>query len=155
MRRTDREITDRSEMLRIVQSCDCCRLGFNEPGGAYILPLNFVAEDVDGQLTLFFHSATAGKKIDLVQAQPQVGFEMDTAHALLSADTACGHSYLYESVMGKGDISLLTRGEEKRAALMKIMEKYTGKADWDIPDAALASVAILRLTVTEWSCKAH
>ena len=41
MRRKDREVTDFSRMLEIVQRCDCCRIGLVEDGEAYIVPLNF------------------------------------------------------------------------------------------------------------------
>ena len=48
MIRKDREITDRSEQLAIMEACDVCRIALNgEDGYPYIVPLNFGVE-VDG-----------------------------------------------------------------------------------------------------------
>lgn len=41
MRRRDREITDNEKIKEIIKACDCCRLGFNDNGKVYIVPLNF------------------------------------------------------------------------------------------------------------------
>ena len=64
MRRKDREITSYDKMLEIMQSCDCCRIGLKDKDGVYILPLNFGYEEKSGKLTLYFHGASEGKKID-------------------------------------------------------------------------------------------
>lgn len=41
MRRADRAVTDRERILQVIESCECCRVGFSCPEGAYIVPLNF------------------------------------------------------------------------------------------------------------------
>lgn len=41
MRRADRAVTDRERILRVIEACSCCRVGFSCPEGAYIVPLNF------------------------------------------------------------------------------------------------------------------
>ena len=41
MRRKDREVTDREKIKDIVGRCSCCRLGFQDEGGVYIVPLSF------------------------------------------------------------------------------------------------------------------
>lgn len=41
MRRKDREVLDYQEMLNIMHSYDCCRLGFIDDDSTYIVPLNF------------------------------------------------------------------------------------------------------------------
>lgn len=107
MRRKDREITSYDKMLEIMQSCDCCRIGLKDKDSVYILPLNFGYEEKSGKLTLYFHGASEGKKIDLIKQQNTASFEMDTKHQLVEADVACSYSYLYQSIMGKGKISLV------------------------------------------------
>lgn len=102
MRRKDREITNYDKMLEIMKSCDCCRIGLNDKDGVYIIPLNFGYEENSGILTLYFHGASEGKKIDLIKQQNTASFEMDTKHQLVEADVACSYSYLYQSIMGKG-----------------------------------------------------
>lgn len=89
MRRRDREITDREKMLEIVAECDCCRLGLVDNGEAYIVPMNFGFEDAGSALTLYFHCAAEGRKLDLIGSGADVSFEMDCSHALRAADIAC------------------------------------------------------------------
>ena len=95
MRRRDREITDRAKILEIVAECDCCRLGLVDNGEAYIVPMNFGFEDAGSALTLYFHCAAEGRKLDLIGSGADVSFEMDCSHALRAADIACAFSYSY------------------------------------------------------------
>lgn len=153
MRRKDREITDRETINEIIRSCDCCRLGFRDRQGVYILPLNFGFTEENGQRVFFFHGAAQGKKAELIKSQPHIGFELDTAHEVESAPDACGYSFRYKSVIGEGSVCFINNDGEKRAALCLIMEHYTGKADWQFDERILASTAVIKLTVTSLSCK--
>ena len=76
MRRADRAVTDRERILRVIESCSCCRVGFSCPEGAYIVPLNFAF--VPGPPDRFyFHGAHEGRKAELIRTAPRVGFELD------------------------------------------------------------------------------
>ena len=154
MRRRDREITDRDKMLEIVAECDCCRLGLVDNGEAYIVPMNFGFEDAGGALTLYFHCASEGRKIDWIGSSADVSFEMDCGHALRAADIACAFSYSYGCVMGRGHAAPVTDNDEKHHALGLIMRHYSGKADCSFDPRALERLTIIRLTVSDWSCKA-
>ena len=69
MRRTDRAVTDRERILQVIESCECCRVGFSCPEGAYIVPLNFAF--VPGTPDRFyFHGAQEGRKADLIRTAP-------------------------------------------------------------------------------------
>ena len=78
MRRKDRAVTDRAQILDILSRCHCCRLGFQDKEEVYIVPLNFGYTESDGHLTLYFHSARQGRKIDLIARTHRAGFELDT-----------------------------------------------------------------------------
>ena len=121
MRRADREIRKFDRMLAVADACDCCRLGLLDDAGAYIVPLNFGYEAEGEKLTLYFHGAGQGKKIDLIREQKSASFEMDTRHALVEGETACAYSYRYQSVMGRGRIRLIEEYEEKVHGLQAIM----------------------------------
>lgn len=73
MRRNDREVTDDKKIDEIILNCNCCRLGFMDGVGTYILPLNFGFKHERGIRTFYFHGAKEGKKIRLITAQPHVG----------------------------------------------------------------------------------
>ena len=119
MRRKEREVTDYNKMIEILKLCDCCRIGLVDDKGAYIVPMNFGYEDNNGKLTLYFHGATEGKKIDLINNQPEISFETDTKHELVTSDTACGHSYLYQSIMGRGQVKIVADRDTKIKDLIK------------------------------------
>ena len=156
MRRKDREVTDFKKMLEIMEGCDCCHLGLVDETGVYIVPLNFgYMTDESGKLTLYFHGAAKGKKIDLIKESPCVGFEMDRKHKLVENEAACEYSFLYQSIIGKGNIKPLEGYEEKAAGFAAIMKHYTGRDNWELPQKAVDATAVMKLTVEEWSCKEH
>lgn len=41
MRRRDREITDKQEILEVMRKCDVCRIALHDGDYPYIVPLNF------------------------------------------------------------------------------------------------------------------
>lgn len=155
MRRSDREITDRNKMMEILSACDCCRLGLIDENGAYIVPLNFGYEEIDGKILLYFHGAAAGKKFDLISAQKTAAFEMDRKHQLIKGTAACAYSYLYQSIMGNGTIQILNHHEEKIHALNVLMSHYSDKSNWDFKREQADMIAIIKMEVTNWSCKEH
>lgn len=108
LRRKDREVKDYQEIIKIIDACDCCRLGFVDDKEAYIVPLNFGYEIIGSNLTLFFHSAKEGRKIDLVNKQKSVAFELDCSHKLVEGKEACDYTFLYQSVMGKGKLEIVS-----------------------------------------------
>lgn len=80
---------------------------------------------------------------------------MDCGHKLRTADTACGHSFTYRSVMGSGPLVPLPSPAEKRIGLTAIMAHVTGRDGWDFPEASLERTAVYRLNVRTWSAKAN
>ena len=57
MRRKDREVKELSEITRIIDSSDCCRLGLVDKGKAYIVPMNFGYEVIGGEIVLYRKTA--------------------------------------------------------------------------------------------------
>ena len=143
MRRTDRELTGISELRAILDQCDAMRIAGQDAEGFFIFPVNY------------FHSATEGRKARAFAQGCEIAFEMDCGHKLRTADTACGHSFTYRSVMGTGQVVPLASPEEKRTGLMAVMAHATGRDDWDFPDASLQKTAVYRLRVRTWSAKAN
>lgn len=155
MRRKDREITDTIRIADIISRCTCCRIGFHDDGEVYIVPLNFGYEARDNTYVFYFHGAREGRKIDLIQKNPHVGFEMDTNYALNEADMACGHSARFQSIIGNGTVSMVSELEEKKLGLSLLMEHNTGKREWDFDEKMLNAVAVFKMVVTKMSCKEH
>lgn len=153
MRRKDREVTNPVKVADIVDRCTCCRIGFVDAGEVYIVPLNFGYEKKDGNYIFYFHGAKKGRKLDLIQKSPEVGFEMDTNTSIKEAALACDYSMRFQSIVGNGIVSMVTEAEEKKRGLSLLMEHSTGKRNWDFDERMLNSVVVFKLEVTKMSCK--
>jgi nitroimidazol reductase NimA-like FMN-containing flavoprotein (pyridoxamine 5'-phosphate oxidase superfamily) len=108
--------------------------------GLYIVPLNFGYQYSGGNLTLYFHSAKEGRKVDAFHKNNTVAFEMDCGHKLIEGNLACDYSYTFKSVIGKGFISVIHDPEEMIKALSLLMKHQTGKdfmIDGNMANAAL------------------
>lgn len=158
MRRKEREVIDYAEIEEIIRECRVCRLGFSAGMYPYIVPMNFGYENVNGRRILFFHCAGEGRKLDLLRRNPDVAFEMDCRHRLMSPENkvdACGYSYYYASVMGTGRASFLFEPSEKEAALLAIMRHMTAKKNFLITKNSLRSVTVFQVEINSLSCKKH
>lgn len=155
MRRKDREITDQTRIMAIMDACDCCRLGLVDENEAYIIPMNFGYDVIDGQLFLYFHCAKEGRKVDLLPKQSVVAFEMDTKHQLVEGKIGCDFSFLYQSIMGTGTLEEVSGAQERIYGLQKIMAHYSNKTQWEFNDKVLQRTKILKLFVNTLSCKEH
>ena len=155
MRRKDREITDTNRIESIIANCCCCRIGFNDDGKVYIVPLNFGYEINDGKYVFYFHGAKEGRKIRLIEKNPFVGFEMDTNYQLKPGGSACGYTAQFQSVIGTGTVVLMEDEREKEAALQLLMRHNAGKDGWEFSREMMDSVSVFKLIVEELSCKEH
>lgn len=155
MRRKEREIIDLKEMDEIIANCDCCRIALMDGAVPYIVPLNFGYEKAEEKRYFYFHCAKQGHKLDLIEKNDHVGFELDNEHSLIENEEACYYSYHYQSIIGSGKITILENEEDKRKALSKIMLQYTHKENWCYDDKAVDAVHLLRLEVDKMSGKKY
>lgn len=152
MRRKDREVERREDLLAMMAKCKVCRLGLWNGEEVYIVPLNFGYEDRDGFLELFFHCAKEGRKLDILRLHPKAAFEMDGEHLLVEGSTPCLYGYSYCSVMGQGTVEVVEKDEEKMHALNRIMLHQTGR-EAVFTQAMIRAVCVLRLRVSSLSGK--
>ncbi len=155
MRRKDREITEDSRIIETIENCKCCRLGFNDNGEVYIVPMNFGYIKKEDKLTLYFHSAKEGRKISLIKSMDRVGFEMDTGYELTIGKSPCEYSAKFQSIIGNGNVSIVEGEEEKKFALQRIMYQNTKEEMWEFEEKMIHAVCVFKVEVTKLSCKAH
>jgi len=153
MRRTDREITNKADIVEIIAKCDVCRLALADNNVPYIVPMNYGYEFTDGELTLYFHGAKEGKKLDIISRNPVACFEMDCSHKLIEAEEAQGYSMEYESVIGIGKIYLCTEKAEKLRALEQLMKQYAPSKKFNFSDNVIESVTLFKLVASEFTGK--
>lgn len=157
MRRKDREVTDKKEIQRILETCKVCRIGLPEEDGVYIVPMNHGYCFEEEKLVLYFHGSREGKKMEMVRTNPAVGIEMDCDHELVEGRLACQHSYHFSSIVGKGKAREITEPEEKLLALGLIMKHQTGKDfdEFQTNPRLEKAVAVIRVDVEDFDCKRY
>lgn len=184
MRRIDRKVTNPAEILAILSAEKVCRLAMADADGAYIVPLNFgyalapqgaqgnpQNQDAQGghttdglpqALTLYFHSAATGRKIDALQNNPNVCFELDGAHALVQTEAMTDCTYHYDSIIGNGTVEFITDPAARLDAMVALMRQQTGMSEeairamprderWMKSDV----MAVFAVKVTSLSAKRH
>lgn len=154
MRRSDREITDKKIIEAFLAEEQILRVAFYDNGEIYIVPVNYGYSYEDHQYSFYFHGAKEGRKFELSQCEPAVGFEIDGKYRLLAGEMACDFSAAFQSVIGTGILHLVDDIEEKRKGLNAIMKQITQKAEWHYADTMMETVAVFRLDVANISCKA-
>ncbi len=154
MRKANREIKDRNEVLQVIKNSDVCRIAFFDEEYPYILPFNFGFTEEDGRLVFYFHGAVEGKKYELMQANPKVGFEMDTKHELIYDYEHGNCTMAYESVVGTGEIELIDDADfdKKMKGLQVILDHYR-EPDFPINEKVVAFTRVFKLRVVEMKGK--
>ncbi|MCD4720247.1 MAG: pyridoxamine 5'-phosphate oxidase family protein [Desulfobacula sp.] len=148
MRKKEKEITDIKEIEKILQESNVCRLAMVDGDKPYMVPMNFGYQDGH----LFFHSAKQGRKIDLIQKNPNVCFEVDQLIKFKKAKLACEWGVEYKSVIGSGRAQLLENLDEKIAALNIIMSQYSDRI-FEYPDETLEKTAVIKVQIDNMTGK--
>jgi nitroimidazol reductase NimA-like FMN-containing flavoprotein (pyridoxamine 5'-phosphate oxidase superfamily) len=138
MRRKEKEITDRLKINKILDEAQVCRMAFARDNEPYLVPLFF---GYDGRC-LYFHTAREGRKLDFLEANHRVCFEVERSVKLVPHDArACTWSAHYESVVGVGWVTELLGLEERQQGLNQIMRHYSGR-EWPIGPPDLNGVRV-------------
>lgn len=142
MRRAEREIKDREAIEDILRRATVCRLAVCDGQVPYVVPLSFGFEDD----RLYFHSAREGRKIEVIEANPQVCFEVDVDQEVVPGDIPCTWTVRYRSVIGFGQARLLEDVAQKKRALDIILSHY-GRGPFEYPEGAFDEVAVVEVEI--------
>lgn len=149
MRRKDLEIAERTEIEAIIEEARVCRLGMCDGDQPYVVPLSFAYRDN----TLYFHTAMEGKKLDILERNPKVCFELDLGDALdQRGDHAWEFAVKYRSVIGFGTASFIEEPEEKAAALDIFVEHY-GVSPEEYPEKLLEVTKVIKVEIDSMTGK--
>ena len=150
MRRKDREITDRAELLDILRRCHTVRIGMVSEGMPYVVPMSFGYEEAAGQVVIYIHCAPVGRKIKALQESPTVCVEADLFSCY--EPTPRGITARYESLIGFGTARRV-EGEAKLHALRCLLT-HCGYADYPLSDCTyLAHTAVYSIALHTLSGK--
>lgn len=149
MRRSDREIKDIDGMLDIVRRGDVCRIALVDDGEPYIVALNYGFERSSGEFSLYFHCATSGRKLDIIRVNSRASFMIDVDHELVTGEEGCSWGMKYKSVIGNGNISIVTDEAERKKGIDLIMHHYSGRSGFTYDSKVMSATVVLKLTVSE------
>lgn len=144
MRRKDKEITDRKAIEQILIDSEVLSIAMCDDGEPYIVAMNYAYADN----CIYMHSATEGRKIDILRKNNRIAFQTYVGEAVIIKDEACKSTSKYLSVFGTGKALLLDDKAEKKRALDAIMTKHTGKTEFEYHDGALDKVLIIKVEIS-------
>jgi nitroimidazol reductase NimA-like FMN-containing flavoprotein (pyridoxamine 5'-phosphate oxidase superfamily) len=154
MRRKDKEITDIREKINVIEKCKVCRIGLSENNIPYVVPLNYGYSFDNNALTLFFHGALEGKKLDIIKNNNNACFEIDCDTKLTEAENACSYGYAFKSIIGFGKITILENYDDKLYGLNMIMKHQTEKeTTHEFTPNQLNGVCVYKMSVENFTGK--
>ena len=143
MRRTEREMTDPSFMAQVLDEAGEIALGLNTGAAPHVLFVNHVRVDQD----VYFHCAWDGRKIDLLRANPQVGF---TAAVDIRVE---GTTTRYRSVCGVGRAEFVDDAQLKDTVLKALARKFKAPCHFPLSPEKDAATAVVRIRIESLSGK--
>ncbi len=152
MTRREREITDISEIVKILDKAKIVHVGLVDDGMPYVVPMNYGYTLVDGRLTLYLHGALEGRKIDIIRKKPDVFCEIDCDIVPFEGDIACRYGITYSSIMAQGTAHIVEDIGEKTEGLKILMKTQTGK-DFDFTEKMVNVVSVIRIDVDGYTAK--
>ena len=153
MRRKDREVSDIDGIEEILHLCKTCHVAMIDGEAPYIVPLSYGYSILEGNvLELYFHSALAGRKLDILRSNNKVCFEMADEGEPVNFENPCNSGYYYSSVIGSGNVVLINDPDEKCRALSIMFRHQCGK-DVLFTVAQADSVCVFKIISTNFTGK--
>ncbi len=149
MRRQDREVSDIAGIREIIGKCKVCHIAMVDEGAPYVVPMNFGYTLEDGMLTLFFHCAKEGRKLDILRRNSAVCFEMAWEGTLGRIENPCSSGYYFESIHGFGRAEFIEDAGEKCRALSLMMKHQSGQ-EFVYTEQQADSVCVFKIVSTDF-----
>ena len=148
----ENRVTDPEQICRILDTAKVLHLGLAVDNEPYVVPMNYGYTMEEGKLVLYLHSAVKGRKLDMMQTNPNVFFSIDCDRMPFEGKLPCQYGLVYSSVMGRGTATIVEDVEEKKQAMTILMKTQTGK-DFSFEDRLVSIVAVIRIDVAEYTAK--
>ncbi len=148
MRKKEREITDRGQLLEVLRNGKYVIISMCRDNEPYLVTLSYGYDEK--QNALFFHCSLQGLKLDFIHQNPSVCATVIEDNGYRMGD--CSHAY--RSVVFWGKMYQLHDLSEKKHAINVLLEHLEDEPDI-IREKSLKSdedykdVGILRLDITE------
>ena len=153
MRRKDRQISE-IEAKRILEESRVGRIGVSTGDGVYIVPVLYLYSPEDN--SIYIHSSTEGQKMEALNRNPRVCFEVDELKRVVSEKEVCRCTAEYESVIIFGKASII-EGKRKSEILHRLSWKYGAETQpiSPIDRNRLERTAVIRIIIDQITGKAN
>ena len=152
MTRRERQVTDPAAIRDILDKSKVVHIAMIDGDEPYLVAMNYGYVMEGEKLTLYVHGATAGRKIDVMQANPKVFVEMECDMMPMEGKIACQYGMAYASIMGSGKAVILETPEEKMEALSILMKTQTRK-DFTFNEKLVSIVSVGRIDIEDYTAK--
>ncbi len=143
LRRKDRAL-NAIQAMHILEVAETGCLAMAVENRPYVIPVNYVIWNG----CIYVHTAKEGKKIEWLQQNPVVCFNVHRMIGVKKADTYCGYGTFFESVNVEGHAKLVMQHPNKREILTTLVRKYDAKAQLPpIDHTGENSVWLIEITI--------
>jgi len=149
LRRKERAVVSKEAIEEIIKKAEVLRVAYTNNQQPYIVPVNFGYD----KNTFYFHCANKGKKLEMIDSNPYVAFELEGNVKLIKGQIPCEFTMAYESVIGTGTASIVYDTQEKIIGLNHIMKQYTDKVKLKYNKDLVDRVVIVKITVNTMTGK--
>jgi len=140
LRRSDKELSDPEEIEQVLASARIMTVACCLENQPYLFTVDFVWDRQAREL--WFHSATEGRKMDILKANPRVCVTVVEDRGYIEGE--CDHAYRSLILEGKADV-VTDLGEKRRG--LELLARFAGDQE------AVRKVGIVRITVDPISGK--
>lgn len=149
MRKSEREVKEFDDIVSIIDRCEVVRVGLKDEPFPYVVPLSYGFDVNEGKVSLYFHCAPVGRKVELIENDPHVCIECDRSK-LFSGEER-GISCDFESVIANDTVTEV-RSEEALKGLGLIMQ-HCGYGQRKLNESTLERLKVYRIDLEDVSGK--
>lgn len=145
---TKKHLLSKEETERLLQNQQVGHLAtINPEGHPYVTPVHYVYTDEK----IYIHGMGVGQKVENLQRNPLVGFEVQECGDFKVspvAKTACNVNTEYESVIITGQAALVEDAALKEAVLCAFVRKYVPSLEaLPMPATSIANTCVIELRI--------
>lgn len=104
----------------LLHNVEVGRLGTSVDNLPYVVPVNFVYYEEK----VYFHTGLKGRKLDNIQRNPNVCFQIDDGYYSIPAAEPCKFSANYFSVIVFGKARIVVEPDLRLRAMQALVDKY-------------------------------
>jgi hypothetical protein len=142
------------EIDNIINDCEALTMSMvDENGMPYAVPMNFAYNAG----YVYLHGAPVGKKIGVLKKNPNVVLSFFTGLVLskVNENVACSYGMKYKSILLHGKAEFIEDFELKKEYLNLVMEKYTGRKNFEYSAPSVNNVAVFRVKIEKYEGRAY